>query len=183
MPESSGCNPLGHSRVSPTRISRLRDMADAPAARINDVRWLILRRCPLRQPCRAPSADVLWPGIGRALNSRPATGALRFGKRTRRRTPSTLESLARSAVRLEHSSLCAAAPLPRWFPRKNMVKLTIVFALLVVPYLIEYLFHYHNFTLAGRMRGCLVFLFAALGQFFKTDSMISMLPPFVLTSG
>ena len=60
-----------------------------------------------------------------------------------------------------------------------MVNVTIIFGLLIVPYLIAYLFHLHNLTLAGRMGICLVFLFAALGHFFKTDSMISMLPPFV----
>ena len=61
-----------------------------------------------------------------------------------------------------------------------MVNVTIIFGLLVVPYLIAYLFHSHNLTLAGRVGVCLVFLFAALGHFLKTDSMISMLPPFVL---
>ena len=61
-----------------------------------------------------------------------------------------------------------------------MVNVTIIFGLLVIPYLIAYLFHLHNLTLAGRMGLCLVSLFAALGHFFKTDSMISMLPPFVL---
>jgi uncharacterized membrane protein len=39
-----------------------------------------------------------------------------------------------------------------------------------------YLFHSNNLTLAGRIGVCLVFLFAALGHFFKTDSMILMLP-------
>jgi len=60
-----------------------------------------------------------------------------------------------------------------------MVNVSIIFGLLVFPYLIAYLFHSHNLTLAGRAGVCLVFLFAALGHFFKTDSMISMLPPFV----
>ena len=60
-----------------------------------------------------------------------------------------------------------------------MVNETIIFGLLVVPYLIAYLFHSHNLTLAGRLGVCLVFLFAALGHFLKTDSMISMLPSFV----
>jgi uncharacterized membrane protein len=60
-----------------------------------------------------------------------------------------------------------------------MVNVTNIFGLLVVSYLIACLFHLHNLTLAGRMGLCLVFLFAALGHFFKTDSMISMLPPFV----
>jgi len=34
-----------------------------------------------------------------------------------------------------------------------MVNVTIIFGLLVVPYLIAYLFHFHNLTLAGRMVG------------------------------
>src|SRR5215471_1695382 len=72
----------------------------------------------------------------------------RFAKRKSRRTPSSLESVARSADRLERGSLCAAAPVPRWFPREIMVKVTIVFELLVVPYLIAYLFHFHNLTAA-----------------------------------
>src|SRR6516225_9284477 len=132
-------------------------MADVPAAHIDDLRWSILRRRPLRQPCRAPSADVVWPGIGRARvraelparydhasiarSSWPCSrsggsvaaalrvdshrrGAAwgfnplytrlhspyqqtvagsdtRFAKRASRRTPGTLESVARSADRLE----------------------------------------------------------------------------------
>ena len=60
-----------------------------------------------------------------------------------------------------------------------MLNVTIISGLLVVPYLIAYFFHLPNLTLAGRMGVCLVFLFAALGHFFKTDSMISMLPPSV----
>jgi hypothetical protein len=31
-----------------------------------------------------------------------------------------------------------------------MVNVTIIFGLLVIPYLIAYLFHLHNLTLAGR---------------------------------
>jgi uncharacterized membrane protein len=64
-----------------------------------------------------------------------------------------------------------------------MVNVTMIFGLLIVPYLVAYLFHLHNLTLAARMGVCLVFLFAALGHFFKTDSMISMLPPFVRARG
>lgn len=60
-----------------------------------------------------------------------------------------------------------------------MVNVTIIFGLLVIPYLLAYLFHFQNLTFAGRMGVCLVFLFAALGHFFKTDAMTSMLPPFV----
>ena len=37
-----------------------------------------------------------------------------------------------------------------------MVNVTIVFGLLVVPYLIAYLTHFHNLILTGRMGVCLV---------------------------
>jgi uncharacterized membrane protein len=33
--------------------------------------------------------------------------------------------------------------------------------------------------MAGRLGVCVVFLFTAIGHFFKTDAMIPMLPPFV----
>ena len=45
-----------------------------------------------------------------------------------------------------------------------MVNVTIIFGLLVVPYLIAYLFHFHNLTLTGRRGVCLVFLFATVGH-------------------
>lgn len=60
-----------------------------------------------------------------------------------------------------------------------MVNVTIIFGLLVIPYLLAYLVHFQNLTLAGRVGVCLVFLFAALGHFFKTDAMTLMLPSFV----
>src|SRR5262249_34057940 len=60
-------------------------------------------------------------------NKTVAGSDTRFAERTSRRTPSTLESVARSADNLERVSLCAAAPLPRWFPRKNKVNVTIIF--------------------------------------------------------
>jgi uncharacterized membrane protein len=60
-----------------------------------------------------------------------------------------------------------------------MVNVTIIFGLLVAPYLVAALFHLDHSTMVGRMGICLVFLFTAMGHFFKTDSMIPMLPPFV----
>ena len=60
-----------------------------------------------------------------------------------------------------------------------MLNVTIISGLLVVPYLIAYFFHLHHLALAGRTGVCLVFLFAALGHFIKTDSLIAMLPPSV----
>jgi|ERR1700730_7018278 uncharacterized membrane protein len=62
---------------------------------------------------------------------------------------------------------------------KSMVNVTTIFGLLLAPYLVAYLFHFNNSTMAGRMGVCAVFLFTAIGHFFKTDSMIPMLPPFV----
>ena len=78
-------------------------------------------------------------------------------------------------------SAAAFALLLRCLPgsRESMVNVTIIFGLLVIPYLIAYLFHFHNLTLAGRIGVCFVFLLAALGHFLKTDAMISMLPRFV----
>ena len=59
-----------------------------------------------------------------------------------------------------------------------MVNITIISVLLVVPYLVARVFHF-NLTMAGRVGICLVFLFTAVGHFFKTDDMIPMLPSFV----
>lgn len=59
-----------------------------------------------------------------------------------------------------------------------MANVTIIFGLLVVPYLIARLFHFH-LTTAGRLGLCAVFFFTALGHFFKAELMTSMLPPFV----
>src|SRR5215471_8635310 len=60
-----------------------------------------------------------------------------------------------------------------------MANVTIIFGLLVIPYLVLVLFHFNNPTMAGRVGVCAVFLFTAIGHFFKTDSMVPMLPPFV----
>ena len=59
-----------------------------------------------------------------------------------------------------------------------MTNVTIIFVLLVTPYLIAHLFHFH-LTMAGRIGLSAVFLFTAIGHFFKAESMTSMLPPFV----
>ena len=59
-----------------------------------------------------------------------------------------------------------------------MANVTIIFTLLVVPYLIAYIVHFDQ-VMAGRVGICLVFLFTAVGHFFKTEEMVPMLPPFV----
>lgn len=59
-----------------------------------------------------------------------------------------------------------------------MANVTIIFGFLVVAYLIARLFHF-NLTMAGRLGLCAVFLFTAMGHFFNTEPMTSMLPPFV----
>ena len=59
-----------------------------------------------------------------------------------------------------------------------MANVTIIFGLLVVSYLIARLLHF-NLTTAGRLGLCAVFLFTAIGHFFKAEPMSSMLPPFV----
>lgn len=59
-----------------------------------------------------------------------------------------------------------------------MANVTIIFGLLVAPYLVAWLFHF-DLTMAGRVGVCAVFLFTAIGHFFKAESMTSMLPPFV----
>lgn len=60
-----------------------------------------------------------------------------------------------------------------------MLNVTIIFGLLVVPYFVATLFHLTNPTMAGRIGVCGVFLFTAIGHFFKTDSIVLMLPRFV----
>src|SRR5215469_18544336 len=60
-----------------------------------------------------------------------------------------------------------------------MMNVTIIFGLLVTPYLIAYVFHFDNPTMAGRIGVCAVFLFTAIGHFLKTNAMIPMLPSFV----
>jgi hypothetical protein len=60
-----------------------------------------------------------------------------------------------------------------------MVNVTVIFVLSVTSYLVATLFHLDHATMAGRLGICAMFLFTAIGHFFKTDSMIPMLPPFV----
>jgi uncharacterized membrane protein len=59
-----------------------------------------------------------------------------------------------------------------------MANAAIIFGLLIGPYLVAYVFHL-NVTMGGRLGIGVVFLFAAVGHFFKTESMLPMLPPFV----
>jgi uncharacterized membrane protein len=59
-----------------------------------------------------------------------------------------------------------------------VINIAIIFTLLVVPYLLAWLFHFNVIT-GGRLGICAVFLFAAIGHFFKTEQMMEMLPPFV----
>src|SRR5215471_7922334 len=72
------------------------------------------------------SFNPLYDGLHSPYQQTVAGSDTRFAKCRSRRTPSTLESVARSAHRLERGSLCAAAPLPRWFPQKNMVNVFFV---------------------------------------------------------
>jgi uncharacterized membrane protein len=59
-----------------------------------------------------------------------------------------------------------------------MINIAIIIVLLVMPYFVAWLFHL-DLTMAGRVGICAVFLFAAIGHFFKTEQMMEMLPPFV----
>jgi hypothetical protein len=59
-----------------------------------------------------------------------------------------------------------------------LANVTIISGLLVVPYLIARLFHFH-LTMAGRLGLRAVFLFTAIRHFFKTEPMTSMLPALV----
>jgi uncharacterized membrane protein len=59
-----------------------------------------------------------------------------------------------------------------------MMNVAIIFGLLVVPALVAYLFHL-NVTMGGRVGIGAMFLFAAIGHFFKTEAMSAMLPLFV----
>ena len=52
-----------------------------------------------------------------------------------------------------------------------MTNIAIILTLLVTPYLVHL-----NVTAGGRIGICVVFLFAALGHFFKTEQMLQMLP-------
>jgi len=59
-----------------------------------------------------------------------------------------------------------------------MTNVAIIFGLLVAPALVAYLFHL-NVTMGGRVGIGVVFLFTAIGHFFKTEAMSAMLPPFM----
>ena len=59
-----------------------------------------------------------------------------------------------------------------------MVNIAIILTLLVAPYLGAWVFHL-NVVAGGRIGICAVFLFAAIGHFFKTEQMMQMLPSFV----
>jgi uncharacterized membrane protein len=59
-----------------------------------------------------------------------------------------------------------------------MTNIVIILGLLVGPYVIANVFHF-NLTMGGRVGICAVFLFTAIGHFFRTESMLLMLPPFV----
>ncbi len=62
--------------------------------------------------------------------------------------------------------------------RKTMANVAIILVLLVTPYLVAYLFQLDG-TIGGRVGIFAVFLFTAIDHFFKTESMLPMLPPFV----
>ncbi len=59
-----------------------------------------------------------------------------------------------------------------------MANVAIILVLLVTPYPVAYLFHLDG-TIGGRVGIFAVFLFTASGHFFKTESMLPMLPPLV----
>ena len=59
-----------------------------------------------------------------------------------------------------------------------MINIAIILTLLVVPYLVAWVFHL-NAIAGGRIGICAVFLFAAIGHFFKTEQMLQMLPSWV----
>jgi uncharacterized membrane protein len=59
-----------------------------------------------------------------------------------------------------------------------VINVAIILTLLVAPYLAAWVFHL-NVIAGGRIGICAVFLFAAIGHFFKTEQMMQMLPSFV----
>jgi uncharacterized membrane protein len=59
-----------------------------------------------------------------------------------------------------------------------VVNIAIILILLVAPYLGAWVFLL-NAVAGGRIGICAVFLFAAVGHFFKTEQMMQMLPSFV----
>src|SRR5215472_12163357 len=60
----------------------------------------------------------------------------------------------------------------------NLANLAIIVALLVIPYVTAVVFHFDT-IFAARLGIGLVFVFAAIGHFAKTDGMMEMLPPSV----
>ena len=60
-----------------------------------------------------------------------------------------------------------------------MTNIAIILLLLVAPYLGAWVFRL-NVVAGGRIGICAVFLFAAIGHFFKTEQMMQMLPSSVL---
>ena len=60
-----------------------------------------------------------------------------------------------------------------------MTNIAIIFTLLVAPYFVARVFHL-NVVAGGRIGICAVFLFAAIGHFFKTEQMMQMLPSSIL---
>jgi len=56
-----------------------------------------------------------------------------------------------------------------------VINIAIILTLLVAPYFIAWVFHLNAIT-GGRIGICAVFLFAAIGHFFKTEQMMEMLP-------
>jgi hypothetical protein len=63
-----------------------------------------------------------------------------------------------------------------------VVNIAIILTLLVAPYLGAWVFHL-NVVAGGRIGICAVFLFAAIGHFFKTEQMMQMLPSIVPARG
>ena len=59
-----------------------------------------------------------------------------------------------------------------------MTNIVIILTLLLVPYFVAWVFHL-NVVAGGRIGICAVFLFAAIGHFFKTEQMLQMLPSWV----
>jgi len=59
-----------------------------------------------------------------------------------------------------------------------VINIAIILTLLVAPYFVACVFHL-NVVAAGRIGICAVFLFAAIGHFFRTEQMMQMLPSFV----
>jgi len=59
-----------------------------------------------------------------------------------------------------------------------VTKIAIIFTLLPAPYFVARVFHL-NVVAGGRIGICAVFLFAAIGHFFKTEQMLQMLPSWV----